>query len=60
MTDKCENCLNSRLVVSENGFHYLCGLRFSEAFDCLKGKYNYFVNTIPAWKITGSEVETIC
>jgi len=36
---KCDRCLNSRPIMSENGLHRVCGLRNEkEAMDCLMGK----------------------
>ena len=40
---KCEECLNSRLVVSENGYHMVCCLPEDKATDCMIGKVNHFV-----------------
>lgn len=39
---KCEKCLNSRPVVSENGLHPICCLSQKKAMDCMTGKKNYF------------------
>ena len=33
--NKCENCLNSRTIISENGMHKICCLPDSEATDCI-------------------------
>jgi len=35
---KCDNCLNARRVISENGLHSLCCLSEKVAMDCLVGK----------------------
>ena len=36
---KCDKCLNSRPIMSENGLHRVCGLRDEqEAIGCLTGK----------------------
>lgn len=32
---KCNTCLNSRAVVSENGVHYICTLSGTKPFYCL-------------------------
>ena len=34
---KCETCLNSRLVVSENGDHWFCTLPPIDAVNCMTG-----------------------
>ena len=33
--NKCENCLNSRTIISETGLHKICRLSDSEATDCI-------------------------
>lgn len=36
---KCDKCLNSRPIMSENGLHRVCGLRNEDdAIKCLTGK----------------------
>lgn len=32
---KCKECLNSRLILSENGWHAICTLSQENARDCL-------------------------
>lgn len=34
LTDKCEKCLNSRTIVSENGIHHACCLSSKAALYC--------------------------
>lgn len=41
MKEKCESCLNSRLVVSENGYHYQCCLSGIKALRCHGGESFY-------------------
>lgn len=39
---KCDTCLNSRVVISENGFHAACTLSSIKATGCMVGiKDNY-------------------
>lgn len=39
---KCDTCLNSRVVISENGFHAACTLSSIKATECMVGiKDNY-------------------
>lgn len=39
---KCDTCLNSRVAISENGFHTACTLSSVKATECLVGiKDNY-------------------
>ena len=40
---KCDICLNSRPVVSENGIHYICTLSNKKATACLFGEKDSFV-----------------
>lgn len=39
---KCDSCVYSRIVVSENGFHHLCGLSSTKAVKCLTGHTEYY------------------
>lgn len=39
----CDKCLHSRLIISENGYHYACCLSQKEAVDCMVGKKSQFV-----------------
>lgn len=34
---RCDTCVNSRAVVSENGIHYKCCLLKKQCLDCLMG-----------------------
>ena len=44
MNKKCEGCLNSRIKVSENGYHYVCCLPALRATECSVGLVNYYVS----------------
>ena len=35
---KCDSCLNSRIVVSENGLKSICCLSEKKAVNCLTGE----------------------
>ena len=35
---KCDNCLNARRIISENGLHSVCCLSERVAVNCLVGK----------------------
>ena len=39
---KCDYCLNSRQVISENGTHYICCLSSQQIKKCLTGTKDYF------------------
>ena len=43
MQNKCEECLNSKPVISENGFHKNCTLSYKKAMDCLLGIKDSFI-----------------
>ena len=40
---KCEKCLNSRRVISENGFHPVCCLSQKASINCITGKKSRFI-----------------
>ena len=37
MMQKCESCMNSRAIISENGLHYTCTLSPKKAVLCIMG-----------------------
>lgn len=39
--EKCEQCLHSRPIVSENGIHYRCCLSAKKAVECMCGVKDY-------------------
>ena len=39
--EKCEQCLHSRPIVSENGIHYGCCLSAKKAAECMCGVKDY-------------------
>lgn len=41
--DKCRTCLNSRGIISENGWHYICCLSNQKAIDCITNKKDYYI-----------------
>ena len=51
--NKCETCLNSRPIISENGLHSVCCLSSKKAVDCIINKKDYYVPKVP---IKSSEV----
>lgn len=40
---KCDSCLNSRIIVSENGLHSTCFLSDKKATACLTKKEDYYI-----------------
>ena len=43
---KCDTCLNSRPVLSENGWHNVCTLPPMDAVNCMAGREDDYVE----WK----------
>lgn len=41
--ERCKNCMNSRPIVSEAGIHAACCLREGDAFECMIGVKDGFV-----------------
>ena len=39
---KCETCLNSRPVISENGYHWVCTLSDKKAVSCIMNGYKHY------------------
>ena len=37
---ECEKCQNSRPIISENGWHYICTLSVKKSMKCMKKKGN--------------------
>ena len=37
VTHLCEKCHNSRVIISENGFHYVCCFGVKTAINCMSG-----------------------
>ena len=40
---KCDTCLNSRPIVSENGIHFNCCLSSKAAMKCMTGEKDGYV-----------------
>lgn len=41
--NKCEMCINSRKIISENGFHSICCLSQKKALDCMMNRKSSFL-----------------
>lgn len=39
---KCDTCINARAIMSENGWHYVCGLSSKLASRCITGEKNQY------------------
>ena len=39
---KCDSCLNSRIIVSENGLHSVCCLSEKKAVECITKEKNHY------------------
>ena len=47
MDKDCKECLNSRLIITENGYEAICTLSARKANDCLfNNKYNFEGNRL--------------
>ena len=42
MRIKCETCLNSRPIISENGIHYNCTFSEKRAIKCIFNDWCYY------------------
>lgn len=40
---KCDTCLNSRPVMSENGIHYICCLSSKASLNCMTRKKDRYI-----------------
>lgn len=40
---KCETCINSRPIISENGIHYICCLSPRKSRNCIFYYYKHYV-----------------
>ena len=45
---KCDRCLHTRLIVSENGIHPICTLSAKAAKNCLMNNYSELL-TLDEW-----------
>ena len=43
---KCDNCLNARIITSENGKHSICCLSDKKAMDCIMKKEDHKVEIL--------------
>lgn len=39
---KCDSCLNSRIVISENGVHSVCCLSEKKEVECITKEKNHY------------------
>jgi len=40
--NKCDLCINSRVIISENGYHYICCLSEKEIMECILNNYSRY------------------
>ena len=40
---KCETCLFSRTLISENGYHTVCGRPDKKATECVANDYSHYL-----------------
>lgn len=43
---KCDTCLHSRVIISENSCHSICWLSSKQAVKCMMNNYNKYI-TLP-------------
>ena len=53
--NKCDTCLNSRVIISENGYHSSCCLSDKEAVNCMIDREDKYIAS--PMKVNKSEVE---
>lgn len=56
---KCDLCINSRTIISENGYHYICCLSEKEAMECILNDYSRFFD-VTLFSNCGERKETEC
>ncbi len=44
--NRCIECLNSCIMISENGYHAVCHLPRDKALKCFMGEREFFVNIV--------------
>lgn len=45
--NRCDTCINSRTIVSENGYHSICTLSSKAAINCMTGKTDSYFTIAP-------------
>ena len=55
-TPNCARCVHRRGAISENGFHFVCGLSWQKARKCLLEKGKYF-SELPRYVWRDKDVE---
>jgi len=48
---KCDLCINSRAIISENGRHYICCLSEKKAIECILNGYSRYFDVTSYQKI---------
>ena len=49
LESRCANCVHSRTIVSENGFHASCLLSRKKVAECVAGTRDHFNNDLSAF-----------
>lgn len=39
---RCDTCFNSRVIISENGYHSICCLSQKKGIDCITKQKDYY------------------
>ncbi len=57
----CSTCVHRRPIISENGMHYVCGLSWQSASNCIKGnKDRYQKHPKFTWKRINDGFSDLC
>jgi hypothetical protein len=52
----CDTCVHRRGIISENGFHFICGLHWRSARNCILGKKQHY-QELPKYQWIEKEVK---
>ena len=52
---RCDTCLYSRVIISENGYHSVCCLSQKKAVDCITKQKDYYAENPSTPKERGGE-----
>lgn len=56
---KCDNCINSRPIISENGIHYHCCLSHKKTIECLTERKDHLEAVDETWSEILLELEKL-
>lgn len=57
----CSTCVHRRPIISENGMHYVCGLSWQAARNCITGTKDRYKEDIRLeWKRINDAFSALC